>query len=71
MAFSPLFQGLQHRGGAGETRRGAARFARGQDEDRLWRRGLQQGFRKTGVPLVIIHFNGTFHYKPSSFGYPH
>ena len=24
-----------------------------------------------GVPLVIIHFNGMFHYKPSIWGYPH
>jgi len=38
-----LFPGLQRRGGAGETRRSAAGFACGQDEDRLWRRGVQGG----------------------------
>ena len=26
------------------------------------------GFSKIGVPLVIIHFNGIFPYKPSSYG---
>ena len=24
-----------------------------------------------GVPLVIIHFHGIFHYKPSTLGIPH
>ena len=26
------------------------------------------GFPSMGVPPVIIHFNGIFHYKPSSYG---
>ena len=27
-------------------------------------------FPEMGVPLVIIHFNEIFHYKPSILGYP-
>ena len=26
------------------------------------------GFPAIGLPLVIIHFNGIFHYQPSSYG---
>ena len=41
---------------------------------RNWAAGLRQfiwGFPKIGVPLVIIHSNGIFPYKPSIWGYPH
>ena len=29
------------------------------------------GVPKIGVPPVIIHFHGIFHYKPTIFGYAH
>ena len=37
---------------------------------RTWRFIILR-FPEMGVPLVIIHFNGIFHSKPSILGYPH